>query len=408
MALNPRIPCPKKRWSAYSQWLTRPSAAALGYGKSSTCRMATTSRASQTLAASWPPPAGVVTRGAILLLPAEFYRAARRRTDGDTHGLHFRPTDQQLLAGLHLYHGRIVEMAAGEGKTVAAAFPAVLYALMGRTVHVVTANDYLAARDCELLAPVYRALGLTVGAVLDHMAGPERCVSYGNRIVYGTLREFAFDYLRDQMVMSPNEQVQGPLDVAIIDEADQTLLDEAVTPLVIAGAPVLSRRTIIRADRVVRELVAEQTRLAEECRHELDQRVAGGQADDRSAMLLARVMLSQPDDEATRRLAAAHPRLRRRALSLVDADGSGRPHPEVEEGLLCAVDAERGSLSLLPEGVAFLEARLGDFYSANAVDPDTRRGLSPGRSASQPGQPGASAAAGSPPAAPWDRIRGGR
>ncbi len=309
--------------------------------------------------------------GSDLLLPAEFYHAARRRTDGDTHGLHFRPTDQQLLAGLHLYRGRIVEMAAGEGKTVAAAFPAVLYALMGRTVHVVTANDYLAARDCELLAPVYQALGLTVGAVLDHMAGPERCVSYGNRIVYGTLREFAFDYLRDQLVMSPNEQVQGPLDVAIIDEADQTLLDEAVTPLVIAGAPVLSRRTIIRADRVVRELVAEQTRLAEQCRHELDQRVAGGQADDRSAMLLARVMLSQPDDEATRRLAAAHSRLRRRALSLVDADGSGRPHPEVEEGLLCAVDAERGSLSLLPEGVAFLEARLGDFYSANAVDTDT-------------------------------------
>ncbi len=308
--------------------------------------------------------------GSDMLLPAEFYRAARRRTDGDTHGLHFRPTDQQLLAGLHLYRGRIVEMAAGEGKTVAAAFPAVLYGLMGRTVHVVTANDYLAARDCELLAPVYQALGLTVGAVLDHMAGPERCVSYGNRIVYGTLREFAFDYLRDQMVISPNEQVQGPLDVAIIDEADQTLLDEVVTPLVIAGAPVLSRRTIIRADRVVRELVAEQTRLAEECRHELDQRIAGGQADDRSAKLLARVMLAQPDDEAMRRLAAAHPRLRRRALSLVDADGSGRPHPEVEEGLLCAVDAERGSLSLLPEGVVFLEARLGDFYSASAVDPD--------------------------------------
>ncbi len=312
--------------------------------------------------------------GSDLLLPAEFYRAARRRKGGDTAGLHFRPTDQQLLAGLHLYNGRIVEMAAGEGKTVAAAFPAALYGLMGRAVHVVTANDYLAARDCELLAPVYRALGLTVGAVLDHMAGPERCVSYGNRIIYGTLREFAFDYLRDRLVMSPSEQIQGPLDVAIIDEADQTLLDEAVTPLVIAGAPILSRRTIIRADRAVRDLVAEQARLAEECRHELERRVEGGQADGRSAMLLARAMLSQPDDEATRRLAAAHPRLRRRALSLVDTDGSGRPHPDAEKGLLCAVDAERGSLSLLPEGAAFLESNLGDFYSANAVDPDVDGG----------------------------------
>jgi preprotein translocase subunit SecA len=201
--------------------------------------------------------------GSDMLLPAEFYRAVRRRADGGADGLRFRPADQQLLAGLHLYHGRIVEMAAGEGKTVAAAFPSALYVLMGRTVHVATANDYLAAGDCELLAPVYRALGLTVGAALDHMAGPERGVSYGNRIVYGTLREFAFDYLRDRLVMSPKEQIQGPLDVVIIDEADQTLLDEAVTPLVIAGAPVLSRRTIIRSDRVVRELVAEQTRLAE-------------------------------------------------------------------------------------------------------------------------------------------------
>ena len=309
--------------------------------------------------------------GSDMLLPAEFYQAARRRKDVDTEGLHFRPTDQQLLAGLHLYNGRIVEMAAGEGKTVAAAFPAALFGLMGRTVHVITANDYLAARDCELLAPVYHALGLTAGAVLDHMAAPERCVSYGNRVVYGTLREFAFDYLRDRLIMSPSEQIQGPLDVAIIDEADQTLLDEAATPLVIAGAPVLSRRTIIRADRAVRELVAEQTTLAEECRHELERRVEGGQADHESAMLLARAMLSQPDDEATRRLAAAHPRLRRRALSLVDTDGSGRPNPEVEEGLLCALDAERGTISLLPAGVTFLEARLGDLYSASAVDPNT-------------------------------------
>ena len=309
--------------------------------------------------------------GSDLLLPAEFYQAVRRRKDVDTEGLHFRPTDQQLQAGLHLYHGRIVEMAAGEGKTVAAAFPAALFGLIGRTVHVITANDYLAARDCELLAPVHHALGLTAGSVLDHMAGPERCVSYGSRIVYGTLREFAFDYLRDRLVMSPSEQIQGPLDVAIIDEADQTLLDEAATPLVIAGAPILSRRTIIRADRAVRELVAEQTRLAEESRHELERRVEGGHADDKSAMLLGRAMLSQPDDEATRRLTAAHPRLRRRALSLVDTDGSGRPNPEVEEGLLCAVDAERGTISLLPEGVAFLEARLGDLYSASAVDPNT-------------------------------------
>ncbi|CAI8019218.1 Protein translocase subunit SecA [Geodia barretti] len=275
--------------------------------------------------------------GSDLLLPAEFYRAARRRLDHEREGRHFRPTDQQLLAGLHLCNRRIVEVAAGEGKTVAAAFPSALYALLGHTVHVVTANDYLAARDCERLAPVYRALGLRVGAVLDHMAGPERRESYANRIIYGTLREFAFDYLRDQLVMSPDDQIQGPLDVAIIDEADQTLLDEAVTPLVIAGAPIVSRRAIVRADRAVRGLVAEQAQLAAECRRQLEQSVQDGQANDKLAILLARAMLAQPDDESTRQLAASQPRLRRRALSLIDTDGSGRPHPEVGEGLYCLI-----------------------------------------------------------------------
>ena len=307
--------------------------------------------------------------GSDMLLPAEFYRAARRRMVGAGEGLRFHPTDQQLLAGWHLCAGRIVELAAGEGKTVAAAFPTALYGLLGRTTHVVTANDYLAARDCERLAPVYRALGLTVGAVLDHMAGPERRESYANRIIYGTLREFAFDYLRDRLAMSTDEQIQGPLDAAIIDEADQTLLDEAVTPLIIAGTPVVSRRNIVRANRAVRQLVAEQARLAAECRRQLQQSAEDGQADDKSAMLLARALLAQPDDEATRRLAAAQPRLRRRARSMLDTDGSGRPHPEVAEGLYCAVHSEGRSFGLLPEGVAFLEARLGDFYSADAALP---------------------------------------
>ena len=313
--------------------------------------------------------------GSDMLLSAEFYRAARRRRDGAGDGLHFRPTDQQLLAGLHLCNGRIVELAAGEGKTVAAAFPAALYGLLGRTTHVITANDYLAARDCERLAPVYRALGLTVGSVLDHMAGPERRESYANRIIYGTLREFAFDYLRDRLAMSPDGQIQGPLDAAIIDEADQTLLDEAITPLIIAGTAVVSRRTIVRADRAVRQLVAEQARLAAECRRQLEQSVEDGQADNKSAMLLARALLAQPDDEATRRLAVAQPRLRRRALSLLDTDGSGRPHPEVTEGLYCAVHSGGRSFGLLPEGVAFLEDRLGDFYSAKAAEAhsDSRR-----------------------------------
>lgn len=334
--------------------------------------------------------------GGDLLLPAEFYQAVRRRRDGQSGELRFRPTDQQLLAACHLWAGRIVELPAGEGKTVAAVYPAALHALLGRSVHIVTANDYLAARDCGRLAPVYQALGLTVGTVLDYMAAPERRAAYAHRIVYGTLREFAFDFLRDRLAASLDAQIQTPLDTAIIDEADQTLLDEAATPLVIAGAPVISRRTVARANRAVRELAAAQAQVAADCRARLAQSPGSavapgstvapgrpvadksGPTDAESAVLLARALLAQPDNAATRRLAASQPRLRRRAQALLDDDGSGRPHPRVADGLYCAVDPEGRSFALLPQGVAFLEARLGNFYNAApdpdpASDPDSRR-----------------------------------
>ena len=117
-----------------------------------------------------------------ILLPAEFYRAVARKDTGNL--LQFWPTDEQILAGLHLFRGRVVEMNAGEGKTVAVAFPAIMHAVLGRAVHIVTANDYLAARDCNLLAPVYRSLGLDVDAVLGHMDGAERRDAYAKQIVY--------------------------------------------------------------------------------------------------------------------------------------------------------------------------------------------------------------------------------
>ena len=156
----------------------------------------------------------------------------------------------------------MVELASGEGKTVSIVFPAMFHALSGRTVHVGTANDYLAARDWGSLEAVYRALGVTAGYVVASMDAPARLAAYGCGVVYGTVREFGFDYLRDQLVTVAKECVQGPLDVLIVDEADQVLLDEAVTPLVIGGDPVLGRGVIVRAERVVRELVDEQRRMA--------------------------------------------------------------------------------------------------------------------------------------------------
>ena len=118
-------------------------------------------------------------------------------------------TDEQILAGIMLYQGNVVELNSGEGKTIAAAFPAALHAISGRSVHIITANDYLAARDCQLLEPVYQSLGLTADVVLSYLSDEERRDAYTKQVVYGTLREFGFDFLRDNLKMSPRRPGTG-------------------------------------------------------------------------------------------------------------------------------------------------------------------------------------------------------
>jgi preprotein translocase subunit SecA len=132
--------------------------------------------------------------------------AARRNVD-------MRHFDVQLIGGNVLYEGKIAEMATGEGKTLVATLASYLVYLTGRRVHIVTVNDYLAKRDAEWMGPVYRALGLSVGAIQADMdtAGEERKSQYGYDITYGTNNEFGFDYLRDNMKISLEQMVQGPL-----------------------------------------------------------------------------------------------------------------------------------------------------------------------------------------------------
>ena len=166
-------------------------------------------------------------------------------------------------------------MDAGEGKTVAIAFAAALHALMGRRVHVVTANDYLAGRDAALLEPVYRSLGISSGAVPGHMEEEERRHVYRRSIVYGAMRELGFDYLRDNLKASAGERVQKPLDVAIVDEADHALIDEAFTPLLISGNPVGGTRLAARVNGAVSEMIARQRELAAELAGGLDSRFRG-------------------------------------------------------------------------------------------------------------------------------------
>jgi len=146
-----------------------------------------------------------------------------------------RPFDVQIVGALALDDRRIAEMQTGEGKTLVATLPATLNAFVGR-VHVVTVNDYLARRDREWMGPIYEFLGLTVGLLQDGMDPADRKVAYKADITYGTNNQFGFDYLRDNMVLTSDRKVQGPLDFAIVDEIDNILIDEARTPLIISGS----------------------------------------------------------------------------------------------------------------------------------------------------------------------------
>lgn len=180
--------------------------------------------------------------------------------------LSMRHYDVQLIGGMVLHSGNIAEMITGEGKTLVATLPAYLNALEGKGVHVITVNDYLARRDMEWMGPLYMGLGLTVGAIQSGMESDERQESYACNITYGTNNEFGFDYLRDNMRMAARgderfprqmQQSQGRLNYAIVDEVDNILVDEARTPLIISGPAHDDVTKYARADKVARQLKAD-------------------------------------------------------------------------------------------------------------------------------------------------------
>mgnify|MGYP002313730534 FL=1 len=165
------------------------------------------------------------------ILP-EAFAAVREAAD---RVLGLRPYRVQLIGGIVLHQGRIAEMKTGEGKTLVATLPAYLNALSGNGVHIVTVNDYLAKRDSEWMGKVHRFMGLTVGLIIHDLTKEQRQAAYAADITYGTNNEMGFDYLRDNMAIYKNEQVQRGHSFAIVDEVDSILIDEARTPLIISG-----------------------------------------------------------------------------------------------------------------------------------------------------------------------------
>src|SRR3989339_1938949 len=205
------------------------------------------------------------------------------------------PYDVQLMGGVVLHEGKIAEMATGEGKTLVATLPIYLNALTGRGVHLVTVNDYLAQRDSEWMGEIFKFHGLTVGCILNTMTPEQRKERYNCDITYGTNNEFGFDYLRDNMAVDKESQVQRGHNYAIVDEVDSVLIDEARTPLIISGPVETDDQRFNEMKPKVEKLHRMQTSLVAKLVQEAEELLkSDGQSDKEAGVLLLRAYRGLP------------------------------------------------------------------------------------------------------------------
>ena len=285
-----------------------------------------------------------------VLLPSEFYDSLRSVDDTDC--LLFSPTVQQLVAASLLLKGTVVEMDSGDGKTLASMIAAAVFAAAGRSVHVLTANDYLASRDCEEMARVLEPLGLSVGLVIDNMDRDERRHQYARQIVFTTAREVGFDYLRDSVAPSIEWRVRPVFDVAIVDEADHQLVDQARTPLIISNAPTQESEADVgeQCDDLANEVIERQARHLDDLYAKLDGSVRPGR-------LLAEIMLAGgliPKLVSTLESLNISSRAVRRNMISMNDDMDGSP---LESELLFAVEVDGPALRLTERGWRFIWER---------------------------------------------------
>ncbi len=205
------------------------------------------------------------------------------------------PYDVQLMGGVVLHQGKIAEMATGEGKTLVATLPIYLNALTGRGVHLVTVNDYLAQRDSEWMGEIFKFHGLTVGCILNTMTPDQRKTMYNYDITYGTNNEFGFDYLRDNMTVDKENQVQRKHNYAIVDEVDSVLIDEARTPLIISGPVETDDQRFNEMKPRVERLHRTQSNFVAKLVQEADEMLKrNGETDREAGILLLRAYRGLP------------------------------------------------------------------------------------------------------------------
>lgn len=277
--------------------------------------------------------------------------ACRRLKNSTNEGEHFVevtghrlewdmvPFDVQIMGGIVLHQHKIAEMATGEGKTLVATMPLYLNALTGKNVQLVTVNDYLAKRDSDWMGHLYKWLGLTVGCIQNNQSPDLRREQYNCDITYGTNSEFGFDYLRDMgMAHSSKELVQRDHYYAIVDEIDSILIDEARTPLIIAGPAKASTHMYDKVKPLVESLYSRQYKLManllQEAKELLDKPDATADDKDLAYHLLAKVQIGMPRHKLLRRF-MEEPAVRK-GLERVDAEW----HSDVNRGLLQQIKEE--------------------------------------------------------------------
>ncbi|HEY4951923.1 MAG TPA: preprotein translocase subunit SecA, partial [Verrucomicrobiae bacterium] len=288
------------------------------------------------------------------------------------------PFDVQLIGGMGLHNGKIAEMATGEGKTLVATLPVYLNALTGRGVHVVTVNDYLAARDAEWMGAIYKFLGLTVGVILHDQSPKVRREQYAGDITYGTNAEFGFDYLRDNgMASRKEEQVQRGHYFAIVDEVDSILIDEARTPLIISGPAIHTfDEQYAQWKPLVDSLVRAQQQLCNRFLKEAEELIKklnpadgsnvqnAGELEHQIGLLLFRVKTGQPKSETLMKILEnpEYAGLMNRAELELHKDQKKIDLYREKEELLFAIDEKSQEADLTEKGRNFVSPKDPDAF----------------------------------------------
>lgn len=290
------------------------------------------------------------------------------------------PYDVQLIGAIILYRGKVAEMKTGEGKTLVATMPMYLYALTGRGTHLITVNDYLAQRDSEWMGEIYKRLGLSVGHILNTMDNTQRRAAYNCDITYGTNNEFGFDYLRDNMSLAPEDQVQRGHAFAIVDEVDSVLIDEARTPLIISGsvdAPVDSSYKELKP--AVQMLYRKQHTLVSELVREAENLLKDGN-DDEAGLKILQANRGMPKHPRLMKL-FQEPGMIKLMRSIESNFLRDKKLHEVDDDLYFSVDekshvldiTDKGRITLSPDNPeTFIIPDLGELLN----DIDNKTGLS--------------------------------